>query len=74
MLQKALHKGFSILNSILRDGNKNATHAGSRPNVVPETGLEPVRMISPTVFKDNLKAGQKRASADLPLCDAQLDH
>ena len=37
------HNEFSILNYILGDRNKNATLDGSRPNVVPETGLEPVR-------------------------------
>ena len=41
--------------------------------MVPETGLEPVRMISPTVFKDDLIPGQERASADLPLSDAETD-
>jgi hypothetical protein len=30
--------------------------------------------LPPTVFKDNLGSGQKRASADLPFCDAELDH
>jgi hypothetical protein len=43
MLQLSLHKKNYILNSILGDGNENATQTGSHSNAVPETGLEPVR-------------------------------
>jgi hypothetical protein len=41
--------------------------------MVPETGLEPVRMISPTVFKADSKDGQERTEPDLPHSDAELD-
>ena len=42
-MQTTLHKDFCILNYILRNQNQNAIQYGSRPNRVPETGLEPVR-------------------------------
>jgi len=41
-----IHKDFSILNYILGDAKKHGVSLKSetpRPNLVPETGLEPVR-------------------------------